>query len=129
MGYSLDEPAESEEMRLWRRLMLAEACRVKEALFFRPAEDFLLTPPGVCRVLRADTVGMRPAQVTRDDLVEVLREGGFYAALTGSPARKVRAHSPPALLHQTAVRRPWAPRLCNRAQERRRPRCVLGDRR
>ena len=83
MGYAL-EPAESEEMRLWRRLMLAEACRVKEALFFRPAEDFLLTPPGVCRVLRADTVGLHPAQVTRDDLVEVLREGGFYAALTAS---------------------------------------------
>jgi hypothetical protein len=38
----------------------------------------------VCRVLRADTVGLRPAQVTRDDLVEVLREGGFYAALTAS---------------------------------------------
>src|SRR5688572_19998348 len=38
MGYDLHEPAESEEMRLWRRLMLAEACRVKESLFFRPAE-------------------------------------------------------------------------------------------
>ncbi len=84
MGYALDEPGAGEEMRLWRRLMLAEACRAKEALFFRPAEEFLLTPPGVCRLLRADTVGLRPAQVTRDDLVEVLREGGFYAALTAS---------------------------------------------
>jgi hypothetical protein len=84
MGYSLHEPTAGEEMRLWLRLMLAEACRVKEALFFRPAEDFLLTPPGVCRVLRADTVGLHPAQVTRDDLVEVLREGGFYTALTAS---------------------------------------------
>ena len=81
MGYPLGESETDEGRRLWRRLMLAEACRVKEALFFHPAAEFLLTPPGVARRLTADAVGLRPAQVTRDDLVEVMRTGGFYAAL------------------------------------------------
>jgi len=75
MGYSLDEPTEGDEMRLWRRLMLAEACRVKEALFAQPSAEFLLTPPGVCRLVGPDTVGLQRAEVTRDDLTEVLRNG------------------------------------------------------
>jgi molecular chaperone DnaK (HSP70) len=81
MGYSLSELPEAEEMRLWRRLMLAEACRVKEALFFHPASEFLLTPPGLLRRVRAHTAGVHPCQITRADLIEVLRESGFYATL------------------------------------------------
>ena len=84
MGYSLDELPEGEEMRLWRRLMLAEACRVKEALFTLPTAEFLLTPPGLCRVVRTSRVGVKAAEVSREDLVQVLRESGFYAALSSS---------------------------------------------
>jgi len=84
MGYSLDELPDGDEMRLWRRLMLAEACRVKEAVFTQPASEFLLTPPGVCRTVRRGTAGLQAAQLTREDLVEVLRGAGFYASLSAS---------------------------------------------
>lgn len=84
MGYSFDELPDGEEMRLWRRLMIGEACRVKEALFSQPSAEFLLTPPGVCRRVGPGTVGLQAAALTRDDLIEVLRKGGFYAALSAS---------------------------------------------
>ena len=88
MGFALEELADLEEMRLWRRLMLAEACRVKEALFVEPTAEFLLTPPGLSRRRRsAACPAAQPATLTRDDLVQVLREGGFYAALSGSVER------------------------------------------
>ena len=35
-----------EEARFWRRVMLAEACRVKEALHFEETAVFRVTPPG-----------------------------------------------------------------------------------
>ena len=84
MGYALEDLADEEEMRLWRRLMLAEACRVKESVFFQPAAEFLLTPPGVCRRVGPHTGGVQRCQITRDDLVAILRENGFYDALSTS---------------------------------------------
>ena len=84
MGYALDDLGNEEEMRLWRRLMLAEACRVKESVFFQPAAEFLLTPPGLCRRVGPNTGGVQRCQLTRDDLVSVLRENGFYEALSAS---------------------------------------------
>jgi molecular chaperone DnaK (HSP70) len=81
MGYALEELPDDEQVRLWRRLMLSEACRVKEALFFRPSEEFLLTPPGVARRVSSHAGAAEPLQLTRDDLVEALRRRGFYAAL------------------------------------------------
>jgi molecular chaperone DnaK (HSP70) len=81
MGYALEDLPDDEQVRLWRRLMLAEACRVKESLFFRPVEEFLLTPPGLARRVSRKAEGTRPLQLTRDDLVETLRQRGFYAAL------------------------------------------------
>ncbi len=84
MGFALDEISDPEEMRLWRRLMLAEACRVKEALFVDSSAEFLLTPPGLSRRPRRGAPGAQATQLTRDDLVQVLREGGFYSALSRS---------------------------------------------
>jgi molecular chaperone DnaK (HSP70) len=83
MGYALEDLPDEEQVRLWRRLMLAEACRVKEALFFRHVEEFLLTPPGVARRVSRHGGGGHPFEVTREDLVEVLRQRGFYTVLTG----------------------------------------------
>lgn len=84
MGCAVDALSEQEEVRLWRRMMLAEACRVKEAVFFLPSAEFLLTPPGLARRVRAGAPGSQAALLSRDDLVEVLREGGFYASLSAS---------------------------------------------
>jgi hypothetical protein len=102
MGFALEDLSDQEEMRLWRRLMLAEACRVKEAVFVEPSAEFLLTPPGLSRRPRRGASGARPAPFTRDDLVQVLREGGFYAALSGSVER-VLADGPAGPLPAEAV--------------------------
>lgn len=102
MGFALEELSDQEEMRLWRRLMLAEACRVKEALFVEPSAEFLLSPPGLSRRLRRGAPGARPTQLTRDDLVQVLRKGGFYAALSTSVER-VLAEGPSGPIPVEAV--------------------------
>src|SRR5260370_26742100 len=84
MGFALEELSDQEEMRLWRRLMLAEACRVKETVFVEQSAEFLLTPPGLSRRLRPRVPGVRPAQFTRDDLVQALPEAAFYPPLSRS---------------------------------------------
>src|SRR3954447_9866587 len=45
MGYDLTAGAD-EVTRIWRRLMLAEACRVKEAVYFEDETAFLMSPGG-----------------------------------------------------------------------------------
>jgi molecular chaperone DnaK len=102
MGFALDELADEEEMRLWRRLMLAEACRVKEAVYVDPSAEFLLTPPGLSRRLRPGAAGVRPTQFTREELVEILRQSGFYAALSTSVER-VLAEGPSGPIPAEAV--------------------------
>jgi molecular chaperone DnaK (HSP70) len=101
MGFALEDLAD-EEVRLWRRLMLAEACRVKEAVFVEPSAEFLLTPPGLSRRLRPGAPGGHPTRFTRDDLVQVLREGGFYAALS-STVERVLAEGPSGPIPADAV--------------------------
>jgi len=73
-----------EEASFWMRLLLVEARRVKEALFFRPTETFLLAPPGALR----GRPGARPEtpllELRREDLVALLRENGVYRMLEES---------------------------------------------
>src|SRR5688500_9747201 len=66
MGEQLDED-EDARSQLWRRLMLAEACRVKEAVFFQESAEFLVAPateawgrrarPGATIVLTRERLG------------------------------------------------------------------------
>ncbi|MEO7793958.1 MAG: Hsp70 family protein [Thermoanaerobaculia bacterium] len=78
VGYDLRRDADDEVTRLWRRFMLAEACRVKEALFFAEQEAFLVEPPGPPRARR------EPARLARNELIEILDRNGFYAGLLAS---------------------------------------------
>ncbi len=78
MGYDLT--AEADEVTLlWRRLMLAEACRVKEAVYFEEKSVFLMSPGGP-----ASRPGGGSANLTRDHLREILDEHGFYRSLNAS---------------------------------------------
>jgi molecular chaperone DnaK (HSP70) len=83
MGHPLEEAPDDEALRLWRRLMLAEACRVKEAVFFDESAEFLFTPPGSARAARG-----RPGSgffpFTRARLAQVLEANGFLRGLTAS---------------------------------------------
>ncbi len=82
IGHELDDGGD-EMTRLWRRLMLAEACRVKERVFFEESAPFLMDPPGPGLggpVGRRD----RTATLARTRLREILDERGFYRSLAAS---------------------------------------------
>ena len=83
MDYEL-EGGQEESLRLWRRLMLAEACRVKEQVFFRESETFLLTPPGLAAREGSRPPGSSFVTLTKARLGEILEENGFYRGLTSS---------------------------------------------
>jgi molecular chaperone DnaK (HSP70) len=65
-----------EAARFWRRVMLAEACRVKEALHFEETAVFRVTPPGPDRRAAPSLLAF-----TREELVAVLEANGFYRGL------------------------------------------------
>lgn len=77
LGFPLDEDDDWSSV-LWRRLMLAEAARVKEAIHFDDAARFRLTPP---ESMRRTTPGGSLVEVTRDDLQDLLERRGLYALL------------------------------------------------
>jgi molecular chaperone DnaK (HSP70) len=84
LGLSLPKvlPEHGDEA-FWYRQLLAEARRVKEAVFFREAEAFLMSAPSSFR--RFDTRvtgGADRVEVTRIDVERVLRERGLHTALT-----------------------------------------------
>ncbi len=70
-----------EEGRFWRRVMLAEACRVKEAVHFEESAAFRIAPPGFHRAIGEKQPGSTLVTLTRARLVELLEENGFYRAL------------------------------------------------
>jgi molecular chaperone DnaK (HSP70) len=78
-GYPLDAD-DDEQGRFWRRLMLAEACRVKEAVHFDETAVFRVTPPGF------SSGGSSLQTFTRAQLVELLERNGFYRGLESSLA-------------------------------------------
>jgi molecular chaperone DnaK len=82
MGHDLTSD-DDEVSRIWRRLMLAEACRVKEAVYFQDEVAFLMNPPGLTsRML--DRPGSGAVRLSRDRLRGVLEEQGFYRSLAAS---------------------------------------------
>ena len=69
-----------EAARFWRRLMLAEACRVKESLHFDETAVFRVTPPGTTR-RNERGAGASLLTFTRAELVTLLEANGFYRGL------------------------------------------------
>jgi molecular chaperone DnaK (HSP70) len=81
MGYPLVESCDDDDARFWRRLMLAEACRVKEAVFFDETAVFRVTPPGLLDLRDHRRPGSGVVTLTRGRLGDILTERGFYRAL------------------------------------------------
>ena len=70
------------ESRLWTGLMLGEACRVKEAVYFDERATFELTPPESLRRLEERMRGQPTSlELDRAGLVELLDRFGLYRAL------------------------------------------------
>jgi hypothetical protein len=81
LDYPLRAEPDDDEV-LWRRLLLAEACRVKEALHFEEKATFEVTPPEGLRHFQARLRG-EPAnlELGRAELVKLLADHGLYRAL------------------------------------------------
>lgn len=81
LDYALDE-ADQDERSLWRRVMSAEARRVKEAVYFQEHASFDLLPPEDLRRFEARMRGKATTlEWRRSDLVELLKARGLYATL------------------------------------------------
>jgi molecular chaperone DnaK (HSP70) len=80
-GYPPLDAQGDENARFWRRLMLAEACRVKEAVHFDETAVFRVTPPGFGRSPRGAHPGSSLQGFTRAQLGELLERNGFYRGL------------------------------------------------
>jgi molecular chaperone DnaK (HSP70) len=82
MGHDLGAEDDDEVTRLWRRLMLAEACRIKESVYFEDNAPFLMIPPRTWRdrPARSDETAL----LSRARLREILDENGFYRSLAAS---------------------------------------------
>ena len=82
MGHDLDRD-DDEVSRIWRRLMLAEACRVKEAVYFQEDVAFLMTPPGQ-GFRQPSAPGSGAVRLSRERLRGILDRQGFYRSLSQS---------------------------------------------
>jgi len=80
-GYPPLDAEGDENARFWRRLMLAEACRAKEAVHFDETAVFRVTPPGFGRSATGAHPGSSLQTFTRAQLVELLETNGFYRGL------------------------------------------------
>jgi molecular chaperone DnaK (HSP70) len=74
-GLPAPEADGDEASRFWRRLMIAEACRVKEAVHFDDTAVFRVVPPGL------GAREARPLSFTRAQLAALLEANGFYRGL------------------------------------------------
>jgi molecular chaperone DnaK (HSP70) len=82
LGLPLPQPDAGGEGELWYHLMLDEARRVKEAVYFEPKATFSLTPPEGLAEVKARMQGRpRYLEVTRDTVVEVLTKSSLYALM------------------------------------------------
>jgi molecular chaperone DnaK (HSP70) len=81
LSWPLDEDG-GEEVQLWHRLMLAEACRVKEAVYFDERAAFEVSLPESRGRFEQRVRGEAPSlELTRAELVKLLTDRGLYRML------------------------------------------------
>jgi len=82
LDFPLREHAKEERNRFWYQMVLDEARRVKEAVFFDEEVHFHLQPPEELREFQARIRGETPdLPITRELLVEVMTEKGLFETL------------------------------------------------
>ena len=81
LEYRLD-PGAGGDQAFWHRLMLGEARRVKEAVFFSPSETFAVTPPEEIALFEARMRGKADAlRFDRARLIHILEQRGLYLSV------------------------------------------------
>lgn len=82
MQVPVEDRDEGGEAELWYRLMLGEARRVKEAVYFQDKATYALEAPERLPRARQRLKGRRSfLDVTKDDVTRILRERSLYAIL------------------------------------------------
>lgn len=79
-GLDWSSPAHRARIEWWYQALLREACRVKEALYTRTTERFLLMPPEDLR-LALTQQDCTELDFTRVELVELLTRNGLYSTI------------------------------------------------
>ncbi|MCC6624191.1 MAG: Hsp70 family protein [Deltaproteobacteria bacterium] len=80
LDYPLTDADRDEERRFWYLVLLDEARRVKESVFFRDKDAFYLTPPEELRAWEARVRGTseRLLEVSKGDIAQILDSHGYY---------------------------------------------------
>ncbi len=82
LDYPLREGDRDEKTAFWYRMMLDEARRVKESVFFKEKDAFYLTPPEEMRAFEARIRGdANLLEVTQQGIQDILEKRGLYEAL------------------------------------------------
>ena len=87
-SYDFERLSTDQDIRWWYRMLLAEACRIKENLFTREADSFFLMPSKLmdeyAHTVPGDRENLkRPLEYTREDLKGLLKKKGLYTMLDG----------------------------------------------
>ncbi len=78
-GYGFLLAPDAKHDKVWRHLMMAEARRVKEAVYFEDSTMFTMVPPDDMRDFESRIRGAAaPVEIARDDIVAILTERGMY---------------------------------------------------
>lgn len=81
-----------DEGRVWRQLMLTEACRVKESVFFDQRASFDMIPPEHYRGVQGRIRGTHErVEFDRDRLTKVLTDHGLYGTLEDATSEVIAA--------------------------------------
>jgi molecular chaperone DnaK (HSP70) len=82
MGVTVEDRDEGGEAELWYRLMLGEARRVKEAVYFQEKATYALEAPEKLPRARQRLQGRRSfLDVTKQDIIDILQANDLYAIL------------------------------------------------
>lgn len=88
LGYDYSKISTDPDIKWWYRILLGEACRIKESLFFKDEDTFYLMPSGILnkykfKIPYRSNEEKKPLDITRDEFVNILHERGLYD-LTGN---------------------------------------------
>ncbi|MBN1412389.1 MAG: Hsp70 family protein [Spirochaetales bacterium] len=80
---------ERDHSNFWYRLMLNEACRIKESLYFKEQETFYLMPPEEyqkfeARIYAKHNALDKPLDISREEFIAILEEKGLYRMIEHS---------------------------------------------
>jgi molecular chaperone DnaK (HSP70) len=82
-GFDITDKLDNATMSMWHSILLDEARRIKESLYLKQTESFLINPPEYFRNLN-NFMGNdidEAVKFTRDDLINVMHKNKMYEAI------------------------------------------------